>query len=65
MDVRIDEPGKDIFTGGVDHLCPWRDREIAINARNRLVLAEDIREVTFTGGDDLAIPDEEAHLLVR
>ena len=56
--MRIDEARKDKLPGGIDHLATCRSCDVAIDPRDRLVLAINIRHVAFAGGDDLAILDQ-------
>ena len=47
VDVRIDESGKDIFAGGVDHFRAGRGRNVFVDARDGFVLAKNIGHVAL------------------
>ncbi len=58
VDVWIDEPGKDILAGSIDHLSIARRSDVAIDPGNRFAFAKDIGNITLAGGDDFAAFDQ-------
>ena len=60
-DVGIDEAWKDVFAGRIDHFCAGRRREVALDAGDGFVLAENVGDKTFAGRDDFAVLDEQRH----
>ena len=57
MHMRIDEAGKDIFTGGVDDFRARVLRQIVPDGRDRFVFTPDVGRVLIAGGDDRAVLD--------
>ena len=54
----VDETGKDIFTRRIDHFVRSDVIDGAIDARDRLVLAENVRDVPLAGRNNFAVFDE-------
>jgi hypothetical protein len=52
--VRIDEPGKNVFPGRIDHFGVVRQGDLAIDPGDRLVLAKNVGRVAFVRRDDFA-----------
>jgi hypothetical protein len=68
VDMRIDEPGKNIFASGVDDFRSrrgWRSRlgcgDLLFNACDGFVFAEDVSDVTFARSNDFTVFDEKRH----
>ena len=61
MDVRIDESGKDVLAGGVDHFGAGRRRQIAADRGDRFAFAQDVGDVLIGRRRDLAVLDEQRH----
>src|SRR5438477_2414915 len=59
--VRIDEPGKDIFSDGVDYLRVVRRGEIAIDSCDRFTLAKNVGDVAPARSHHLPVFDEKSH----
>jgi hypothetical protein len=63
MNVGINEPGEDEFSGSIDHRgARWRSN-IAIDASDGFAFAVDICLVTFAGSNDFAVLDQQGHKL--
>lgn len=61
MRMWIDKSWKNILPARVNDLSPRRDGEILSNTGDGFTFAEDVSDVTFCGGNYLAVFDEQRH----
>jgi hypothetical protein len=59
--MRVNEAGKHVFARRINDLRAPGRREIAVNPGDGFVFAPNVGGISFIGGNNLAVLDEERH----